>query len=39
MAAHPLFSGFVAAGIRRRDEIAKSARTEEKPAGSTSTVN
>jgi len=39
MAAHPLFSGFVAAGIRRRDEIAKSVRSEEKPAGSTSTVN
>jgi CTP synthase len=39
MAAHPLFSGFVAAGIRRRDEITKSARTEEKPAGSSSTVN
>ncbi|HEX6276814.1 MAG TPA: CTP synthase [Polyangiaceae bacterium] len=39
MAAHPLFSGFVAAGVRRRDEIAKSARSEEKPAGSSSTVN
>jgi CTP synthase len=39
MDAHPLFSGFVAAGIQRRDEIAKSVRSEEKPAGSTSTVN
>ncbi|HEY3235270.1 MAG TPA: hypothetical protein VGJ84_11145, partial [Polyangiaceae bacterium] len=29
VAAHPLFSGFVAAALRHRDEIAASARADE----------
>jgi CTP synthase len=39
MAPHPLFSAFVAAGVRRRDEIAASARAEETQAGKTPIVN
>ena len=31
MTAHPLFSHFVAAALRHRDEIAADARTEETP--------
>jgi hypothetical protein len=36
MSAHPLFSHFVAAGMRRRDELATSAREEAKKDASTS---
>jgi hypothetical protein len=31
MTAHPLFSHFVAAALRHRDEIAADARTDETP--------
>src|SRR6187549_3837011 len=42
MAAHPLFSSFVAAACRRRDALAKSAQREgsaAEPSSSSSTVN
>jgi CTP synthase len=39
MAAHPLFSGFVAAAVRHRDEIAASARAEETATKESSVVN
>ena len=39
MLAHPLFQGFVSAAVRRRDEIAASARSEAAQTESTSTVN
>jgi CTP synthase len=39
MAAHPLFSGFVAAAAHRRDTIARSARDEPPPTETRSSVN
>ncbi|HEX3776409.1 MAG TPA: CTP synthase [Polyangiaceae bacterium] len=39
MSAHPLFQGFVSAAVRRRDEIAASARGEAAQTESTPTVN
>jgi CTP synthase len=39
MSAHPLFQGFVTAAVRRRDEIAASARGEAAQTESTPTVN
>jgi CTP synthase len=39
MAAHPLFSSFVAAACRRRDALAKPAQREGSQAESSSTVN
>ncbi|HWP06397.1 MAG TPA: CTP synthase [Polyangiaceae bacterium] len=39
MAAHPLFSGFVAAAVHRRDTIARSARDEPPPTETRSSVN
>jgi hypothetical protein len=40
MNAHPLFSHFVRAALRRRDEIARSAAREENQVSSeSSTVN
>ena len=39
MAAHPLFSHFVAAALRRRDELAASARGEAGQKDASSSVN
>jgi hypothetical protein len=42
MLAHPLFSSFVAAAVRHRDEIAADARTPDEAsaqAETTSTIN
>jgi len=39
MSAHPLFSQFVAAAVRRRDELASSAREDAGAQDATSTVN
>jgi CTP synthase len=39
MTAHPLFSSFVQAACRRRDEIAGRARGEAREAGTTTSVN
>jgi CTP synthase len=39
MSAHPLFSQFVRAALRRRDEIARSVAREESQHSSESTVN
>jgi CTP synthase len=39
MSAHPLFSGFVAAAVRRRDDIARSARDEAQTPETRSSVN
>jgi len=39
MVAHPLFSGFVAAAVGRRDDIARSARDEPPPTETRSSVN
>jgi CTP synthase len=39
MSAHPLFSGFVAAAIQRRDSIARSARDEPPTTETRSSVN
>jgi len=39
MAAHPLFSHFVAAALQRRDELAASARGEAGQKGASSSVN
>ncbi len=39
MSAHPLFQGFVAAAVQRRDEIAASARGDAPQTGSSPSVN
>ena len=39
MAAHPLFSQFVAAAVQRREEIARDARSADESAKAESAVN